>query len=76
MDAVVELIRTDDPVLLSWVKHSLAEAGITAHVFDDHTASLMPGVLSAVGARVMIEEADLGAARLILAGAPGGERAE
>ncbi|MGB0670777.1 MAG: DUF2007 domain-containing protein [Rhodospirillales bacterium] len=72
---MAELTRTDDAVFLSWLRHALAEAGIRAEVFDSHTASLMPGVLGHLAARVMVAEPDLGRARLILAGRPDGSGA-
>jgi hypothetical protein len=64
---MVELLRTDDPVMLGWLRNRLAEAGIEAHVFDAHTSSLYGGALDALTARVMVDEADVGRARLIVA---------
>jgi hypothetical protein len=64
---MVELLRTDDPVMLGWLRNRLAEAGIEAHVFDAHTSSLYGGALDALAARVMVDEADVGRARLIVA---------
>ena len=64
---MVELIRTDDLVMLGWLRNQLGEAGIEAHVFDAHTSSLYGGALDAVAARVMVDESDIGRAQVILA---------
>ena len=64
---MVELVRTDDPVMLGWLRNRLDEVGIEAHVFDGHTSSLYGGALGAVAARVMVDEADVGRARVIVA---------
>ena len=65
--AMIELLRTQDPVLLGWLQSRLDEAEIPAVVFDAHTSSLYGGALDAVTRRVMVDEADIGRARLILA---------
>ena len=62
-----ELFRTGDPVLLSALLARLAEAGIEPVVFDGHTSSVFPGLMDAVGRRVMVDEADLARARRVLA---------
>lgn len=67
---MVELIRTEDPVLLSWLEARLAAEGIEAVVFDVHTSGAFPGVLDAVFRRVMVADAQLTRARRILADAP------
>jgi hypothetical protein len=64
---MIELVRTHDPVFLSWLEHQLASAGIDACVLDDHTSSAYAGALDAVARRVMVAETDLGRARLVLA---------
>jgi hypothetical protein len=56
---MVELIRTDDPVLLSWLTVRLADLGLRALVFDGHTATAYGGALSSVRFRVMVDERDL-----------------
>jgi len=66
-----ELIRTNDPVFLSWIQATLAEAGIEAVVFDQYT-SAVEGSIGALPRRVMVREEDLGAARRILASADAG----
>ena len=64
---MIELVRTDDPVLLSWLESRLSEAGILAVVFDAHTATVYGGALDAVKRRVMVDDSDIGPARMILA---------
>jgi hypothetical protein len=64
---MVELLRTRNMVMLGWLRNRLSAAGIEAYVFDAHTSSLYGGALDAVAARVMVDEADAGRARLILA---------
>ncbi len=64
---MIELIRSDDPVLVSWLDAQLRATGIAAHVLDVFTASAYGGALGAVQRRVMVDEADLPRARLLLA---------
>ena len=64
---MIELTRTADPVLLTWLQERLAEDGIECIVFDGHTSSLYGGALDAIGRRVMVLEDDIERARLILA---------
>ena len=61
-----ELVRTNDPVLLSWLTAQLAEENIDAVVLDAHT-SVMEGSISAIQRRVMVVSEDLARARQILA---------
>ncbi len=61
-----ELVRTNDPVLLSWLTARLSGQGIEAVVLDTHT-SVMEGSISAIPRRVMVESRNLEMARLILA---------
>lgn len=61
-----EVIRTSDPVLVSALMAALADAGVYAVVFDDHTSSVFPGVMDAVGRRVMVDGDDAPRARRIL----------
>lgn len=63
---MVELIRTNDPVLLSWLTTALAEAHIEAIVFDVHT-SILEGSVSAIPRRVMVDDDDLGRAKRLVA---------
>ncbi len=61
-----ELVRTNDPVLLSWLTARLSGHGIEAVVLDTH-ASVMEGCISAIQRRVMVESHNLEMARWILA---------
>ena len=61
-----ELIRTNDPVLISWLLSALAQEGIEAVVLDTH-ASIVEGSISAIPRRVMVMDAELLPARRILA---------
>lgn len=62
---MVELFHTQDPVLLSAVKAALAEAEIPAMEFDGPIADMYGSVFPR---RLMVLEADLSAARLIVHG--------
>ncbi len=61
-----ELVRTNDPVLLSWLTARLSGQDIDAVVLDTHT-SVMEGSISAIQRRVMVESHNLGRAKRILA---------
>ena len=63
-----ELLRTNDPVRLSWAQAVLAEAGIDALVLDQHT-SLVEGNIGAIPRRLMVAAADHNRARALLAAA-------
>ena len=63
---MVELVRTNDPVLLSWLVAALADARIKAVVLDAHT-SILEGSISAIPRRLMVDDTDLSRARRILA---------
>jgi hypothetical protein len=63
---MVELLRTNDVVRLSWLTALLSDAGIGAVVLDGH-ASLMEGSIGAVQRRLMVDAGDLTAARRLLA---------
>ncbi|BBK41387.1 hypothetical protein STVA_14070 [Allostella vacuolata] len=65
---MVELLRTNDVVRLSWLTALLADAGIVVIVLDHH-ASLMEGSIGAIQRRMMVEAGDLQAARRVLASA-------
>ncbi|MCZ6606160.1 MAG: DUF2007 domain-containing protein [Rhodospirillales bacterium] len=74
---MVELIRTNDPVLLSWLTAALRGEDIEAVVLDTHT-SVMEGSISAIPRRIMVLDRDLLRARRVLAEADrigGGDRA-
>lgn len=61
-----ELLRTGDPVRLSWVTALLAGDGIEAVVFDTHM-SFAEGSIPAIQRRVMVADDDFDAAWLLLA---------
>lgn len=60
-----ELIRANEPVLLSWIVATLADEGIEAIVFDTHM-SILEGSVSAIPRRVMVVDEDYARARRIL----------
>ena len=64
--AMKELLRTNDPVLLSWSEAVLAGAGIPAVLLDMHT-SVLEGSISAIPRRIMVDDTDYAAARRLLA---------
>jgi hypothetical protein len=64
---MIELIRTDDAVLVSWLEVRLSACGIPAVVLDSFTSSAYGGALDGVRCRVMVDDEDLPRAREILA---------
>ena len=62
---MVELLRSNDVVLLSWVTALLKDAGIEAIVLDLHM-SFMEGSIGALPRRMMIHDDDAAAARRLL----------
>lgn len=62
---MVELLRTNDPVLISFVQAILADARIDALVLDNHT-SILEGSANAIPRRIMVVDEDLDAAMRIL----------
>jgi hypothetical protein len=60
-----ELIRSTDPVRLSFLTALLADAGIDALLLDTH-ASIMQGSLDLLPQRLMVDDDDLARARRIL----------
>ncbi len=65
-----ELIRSNDPVLLSWLDAALTGAGIEALVLDVHT-SILEGSAGAIPRRLMVLDEDHARAQRILDEAPG-----
>jgi Putative prokaryotic signal transducing protein len=61
-----ELLRTNDPVRLSWLRALLKDSGVDSIVFDNHT-SLVEGSISAIPRRLMVAERDYPRARVLLA---------
>ncbi|OSQ38377.1 DUF2007 domain-containing protein [Thalassospira mesophila] len=62
---MIELIRSNDPVELSWVQSVLADEGIDCLIFDFH-ASILDGSIGALPRRLMITPDDESRARYIL----------
>jgi len=62
---VKELLRTNDPVLISYIEALMADARIVLVVFDRH-ASILEGSIGAIPRRLMVGDDDLIAARTIL----------
>lgn len=60
-----ELIRSNDPVFLSWIVAMLAGEGIEAVVLDGHT-SILEGSISAIPRRVMVVSEDYEQSRRLL----------
>ena len=68
-----ELLRTNDPVRLSFLQALLRDSGIDSLVLDHHT-SLVEGNIGAIPRRLMVAEGDYRRARAVLSAA--GEAAE
>lgn len=63
-----ELVRTNDPVLISWLTVALRDQAIEAVVLDTHTA-ILEGSIGAIQRRVMVADADFFMASRVLADA-------
>jgi Putative prokaryotic signal transducing protein len=63
-----ELLRTNDPVRLSFVQALLRDSGIESLVLDHHT-SLVEGSIGAIPRRLVVTERDYSRARSVLAAA-------
>jgi putative signal transducing protein len=55
---MVELLKSNDLVLISYVMHLLAEEGIEAMVFDEYI-SAVEGSIGAFPRRIMVDNDDL-----------------
>lgn len=62
---MVELLRLNDPVRLSWLLVLLKDGGVDAYVLDSHT-SVLEGSASAIPRRLMVADDDIAAARRLL----------
>jgi len=62
---MVELMRSNDPVLLSYVRALLQSEHIRYVGLDEHM-SMMEGCISAIPRRVMVDDGDLVKARRLL----------
>jgi len=67
---MVEVLRTNDAVLLSFISACLNEADIDALVFDNH-ASIMEGSLGVLPRRIMVADKDEFLARKVIEEAVG-----
>lgn len=63
-----ELLRSNDPIWLSYVRHVLTEEGIAFLQLDDHMAAL-EGSVGAIPRRILVLAEDVGRARLSLGNA-------
>ena len=63
---MIELIRTNDPVLLSFLQALCAEARIETLLLDQHT-SIVEGSIGAIPRRLMVADRDAAEARRLLA---------
>jgi hypothetical protein len=52
---MIELLRTNDVVYLSFVRHTLSEAGVDFVVLDEYT-SAVEGSINAIPRRVLVAE--------------------
>jgi hypothetical protein len=62
---MIELVRTNDPVVISYIEALLRDAGI-AHFVADRNMSILEGSLGVLPRRVMVTEDDADQARRIL----------
>lgn len=62
---MVELIRTNDLVLISYLVSVLEDEDIGAVVLDEHT-SILEGSIGAIQRRVVVREEDLVAAQRVV----------
>lgn len=62
---MVELLRTNDWVVLSWLTQTLEDEGIPSVVLDAHM-SVLEGSIPAIQRRVMVDDEDLARARRVL----------
>ncbi|MCG8693557.1 MAG: DUF2007 domain-containing protein [Minwuiales bacterium] len=67
-----ELLRSNDPVLLSWVEAVLMGEGIESVVLDQFT-SVIEGSIGAIPRRLMVLDEDLLRARRVLSAAGYGD---
>ncbi|MFT5440431.1 MAG: hypothetical protein ACI9MJ_002303, partial [Alphaproteobacteria bacterium] len=68
-----ELLRTNDPVLISWLQALLRDDGIESFVFDAYM-SILEGSAGAIPRRLMVIDEDLENARQIVTDAGEGDQ--
>ena len=59
------LLKSNDIIFVSWVKHQLTEEQIDFNVFDENM-SLMDGNICAIPIRIMVNTEDLEKAKKLL----------
>ncbi len=69
---MIELLRTNDPVVISYIEALLRDADI-AHFVADQNMSIMEGSLGVLPRRVMVAEDDADRARRLLTDAGFGD---
>jgi hypothetical protein len=69
---MIELVRTNDPVTISYIEALLRDAGI-AHFVADQNMSILEGSLGVLPRRVMVTEDDADRARRLLTDAGFGD---
>lgn len=62
---MIELMRTNDPVVISFIEALLRDAGVD-HFVADQNMSIMEGSLGVLPRRVMVREDDAERARRLL----------
>jgi hypothetical protein len=62
---MVELLRTNDPVFLSWVDALLRDGGVETILLDQHM-SILEGSINALSRRLMVADDDEARARALL----------
>lgn len=62
---MIELLRTNDMVRLSWLRALLGDANIETVVLDTHV-SVVEGSIMAIPRRLMVDDDDLANARRVL----------
>tara|TARA_R110002167_G_scaffold238334_4_gene443482 strand:+ start:15 stop:236 length:222 start_codon:yes stop_codon:yes gene_type:complete len=65
---MIELLRSNDPVLVSWVMALLKNQGVEAIMLDQHM-SVLEGSIGALSRRIMVVDEDEREARSLLADA-------
>ena len=73
INTMVELVRTNNMVMLSWLVAQLREENIEPVILD-YNISIVEGSIGAFPKRVMVDEVDYPQARVILAEAEAIER--
>jgi hypothetical protein len=65
MQLMVELLRSNDPVLLSFAADILTQNGIAHHIADAHM-SLLEGSIGILARRLLVPDHESGRARRLL----------